>query len=290
MATIHVARDGANIGTFSTDEVREGLRTGRFLPTDMGWEAGMPDWRPLSQMMAEQPVATALAADTSGANALPLGSTPSSGGAGGGLPWEHRQELGVVKAFVDTVVLLLTKPAEAFGMMKTEDGLMDPLFFALIGGCAGMIVAFFFQVLFHSVGIMADRSSDVFGMGLGIGVVFALISMPVLFVCGLFIWSGILHLCLMMLGGANKPFETTFRVVCFASGSTNLLAIVPFCGRVVAPIYNIVLQCMGLARAHETDTGKAVMAVLLPILVCCGAFFLLAVLGGFSALSLFNRH
>jgi hypothetical protein len=47
---------------------------------------------------------------------------------------------------------------------------------------------------------------------------------------------------------------------------------------------------MGLARAHETDTGKAVMAVLLPIIVCCGGLILLAILGGFSALSLFQNH
>ncbi len=42
MAMIHVARDGAKIGEFSRDEVREGLRTGKFLPTDMAWEEGMP--------------------------------------------------------------------------------------------------------------------------------------------------------------------------------------------------------------------------------------------------------
>ena len=55
MATIHLARDGTNIGAFPIEEVREGLRTGRFLPTDMAWEAGMPDWRPLSQVVAEKP-------------------------------------------------------------------------------------------------------------------------------------------------------------------------------------------------------------------------------------------
>ena len=57
METIHVARDGANIGTFSIEEVREGLRTGRFRPTDLAWEAGMTDWRPLSQVVAEKPAA-----------------------------------------------------------------------------------------------------------------------------------------------------------------------------------------------------------------------------------------
>ena len=35
MATIHIGRGGDNLGTFSVEEAREGLRTGRFLPTDL---------------------------------------------------------------------------------------------------------------------------------------------------------------------------------------------------------------------------------------------------------------
>src|SRR5438552_9583448 len=120
MATIHVARDGANIGTFSVEEVREGLRTGRFLPTDMAWETGMADWRPLSQVMAEKPAAATPAPDRAGTTPLPI--TPSvapdatASAPGSGLPWERRQQLGFVKAFFDTVILVLTKPVEAFAM------------------------------------------------------------------------------------------------------------------------------------------------------------------------------
>src|SRR5437870_6411755 len=152
-------------------------------------------------------------------------------------------------------------------MMKPEGDLIDPLLFALIGGSVGMIVAFLFQVGLNSVGFMPDRYSAIFGMG---RIVVGIILIPLILACGSFVWRGIVHLCLMLTGGARKPFETTFRVVCFSTGSTHLLAMVPFCGRLVAPLYNIVLQCMGLARAHETDTGKAVLAVLLPIIVCCG--------------------
>ena len=291
MATIHVARDGTNIGAFSVEEVREGLRTGRFLPTDMAWEAGMADWRPLSQVMAEKPAAVTPASGATGTDAFPSSPSSSSsdaGASGDGLPWEHRQALGLVKAFFDTVSVVLTKPTEAFGMMRTEGGLTDPLLFAVIGGSAGMIVSFLLQIGLQSVGFMADRQSAVFGMG--IGIVFGIILMPVILLIGMFIASGILHLCLMIVGGAKKPFETTFRVVCFSSGSTYLLAMIPVCGGFVAAVYNIVLECMGLARAHETGIDKAVMAVLLPIIICCGGAMLLAILGGFSVLNLFPRH
>ncbi|HWM23215.1 MAG TPA: YIP1 family protein [Chthoniobacterales bacterium] len=283
MAMIHVARDGAKIGEFSREEIREGLRAGKFLPTDMAWEEGMSDWRPLSQVVTDEPAAAAAPAP----GPAYAGALPISDASDRGLPWEHRQELGLVKAFFDTVVLVLTKPNEAFGMMKSEGGLTDPLLFALIGGSIGLIVSFLFQVGLQAAGFMADGQTAIFGMGMGI--VFQIILMPVMLFLGMFIWSGILHLCLMLVGGARRPFETTFRVVCFSTGSTYLLALIPVCGGPIATVYNIVLECMGLARAHETEISKAVMAVLLPILVCCGGLMLIGLVTGFSLVNLLSR-
>jgi hypothetical protein len=288
MAMIHVARGGANIGSFSLEEIREGLPTGRFLPTDMAWEEGMSDWRPLSEVMAGKPDPTIPATDPAGASVVSASPAVSPAEPGDGLPWEHRQELGFVKAFIDTLSLVLTKPAEAFGMMKTEGGLFEPLLYALIGGSIGMIVSFLVRIGVQSMGFMADQQAALFGTGVGIiGMIFL---MPILLICGAFIWSGLVHLCLMMMGGAKKPFEATFRVICFSQGSTGPLAIIPICGGVVSAIYNIVLQCMGLARAHEIEISKAVMAVLLPIIVCCGGGMILAIVGGFSAFSLLSGH
>src|SRR6266853_2086934 len=49
MAMIHVNRGATSLGAFSEEEVREGLRTGRFAPTDIGWREGMANWQALSQ-------------------------------------------------------------------------------------------------------------------------------------------------------------------------------------------------------------------------------------------------
>jgi hypothetical protein len=56
--------------------------------------------------------------------------------------------------------------------------------------------------------------------------------------------------------------------------------IVPVCGGAIAGIWCLVVECIGLAKAHETTTGKAVLAVFLPVIVCCGGGFLLAVMFG----------
>ena len=267
MAMIHVARDAAKLGEFSLEQVQEGLRTGQFRPTDLGWQTGMPDWRPL----AEFAVSTGVAPDGTALIAVAAATVPETG-----LPWEHRKELGFFKAYFDTVSVLLMKPTEAFTMMNREGGLTDPLFFALIGMSAGMIASLLFQLGFQSIPGVGGQNGlvELFGMGTAIGF---LALVPLFMVLGIFLGSGFLHLSLMLLGGAKRPFETTFRVFCFSCGAAYLFSIIPFCGGYVTPIYCIVLESLGLARAHEISTGKAVLAVFLPVIVCCGT---LAVLFG----------
>jgi hypothetical protein len=281
MPMIHVARDGAKLGEFTLEQIREGLGTGQFRATDLGWQSGMADWRPLSEFVG------AAAPGAGAAPTLPLAvSGVSSASAGGGLPWERRAEIGLVKAWFDTVSMLITKPSEAFTMMRPEGGLVDPLLFGLIGGCAGSIVSIIFQVLLRSIPGFASGNDpfNMFGLGAWALIIIYAVLTPVLIAFGLFLGSGILHLCLMMVGGANRSFETTFRVACFASGATNLFLMIPMCGWLIAWVYNIVLECIGLTRAHQTTTGKALLAIFLPLIVCCGlSVLLLVLLGGFGA-------
>ena len=274
MSDIQVNRGETKLGVFSEEEIREGLSSGRFLPSDIGWRPGMPNWVPLSDFPG---VASAPSPADAGAVVV----------AAEGLPWERRQQLGFVQAFVETLKLVLLNPTVAFAIMKKEGGLGDPFLYALIGGSIGFIVNLIWNAAFGSIGALAERERIAGMVGVGVGTVICIILAPVIIAIGLFIGAGILHLCLMLVGGANRSFETTFRVASYAIGSTNLLAIIPFCGGAVATIWNIVLACIGLAKAHETTTGKAVLAVFLPLIVCCG---LIAVLwfvvgvGIFSAL------
>jgi hypothetical protein len=250
----------------------------------------MPDWRPLSEFAAAAATGAGEAPPT-----LPLSvSEVSAPSAGTGLPWEHRAQLGFVKAWFDTVSLLITKPGDAFTLMRPEGGLLDPLFFGLIGGCAGSIVSLLFQGLYQSIpGVSSSNNLfDFLGFGLWGFIIIYAVLMPFLLTIGLFIGGGILHLCLMLVGGANRSFETTFRVACFTAGSANLFSMIPICGGIIAFVYHIVLQIIGVSRAHQTTTGKAALAVFLPLILCCGLFLLLGILaGGLGAFSeYFNRR
>lgn len=48
MAMIHINRDSENIGKFNDQDVADGLKSGRFLPTDLAWREPMTNWAPLS--------------------------------------------------------------------------------------------------------------------------------------------------------------------------------------------------------------------------------------------------
>ena len=48
MAMIHINRDRENIGKFNDQDVADGLKSGRFLPTDLAWREPMSSWEPLS--------------------------------------------------------------------------------------------------------------------------------------------------------------------------------------------------------------------------------------------------
>jgi hypothetical protein len=116
--------------------------------------------------------------------------------------------------------------------------------------------------------------------GMGVGSAAFIVLVPLFIVIGLFIGSAIVHLCLMIVGGANQSFETTFRVIAFSQGSTGPLQMIPICGGPIAGVWALVCNCIGLARAHETDTGRAVLAVFLPLIVCCGGGLLIAFMFG----------
>ena len=172
---IHVNRGATSLGVFSEEEVREGLRTGRFAPTDIGWREGMANWQPLSQF----PELGVGGACVRRLRRSAQAATSEPAAPRGGLPWEHRQERGFFNAFIETLVMVLTKPGEAFAVMKREGGLGEPLIYALIGGCVGGIVSFLFSLGLQSVGFFADRHNMFAAMaGMGIGSVVFIVLIP----------------------------------------------------------------------------------------------------------------
>ena len=301
MNEIHVNRAGKSLGTYTEAEVQSGLDTGRFLGADLAWRSGMENWKPLIQwadfttpMNVPPPVVTQDSVSTLMPELIAEKNLPS---------WERKSETGFFNAFGATVKEVLTEPEPTFRRMRETGGLMTPFVYFLLASSIGVLLSLGVQFGMQSVfgSLAASQNAEVAKafagqrIGIGFAIVAILIFLPVGIFVGSFVGAGIWHLCLMLLGGATKPFEATYRVYCYVAGSTALVALVPCCGGLAAVIWKVVSGSIGLAQVHGISTGKAVTAVLLPLVLCCGIcgvgiyFFVQSMAGNPDFMDAFNK-
>jgi hypothetical protein len=228
---------------------------------------------------------------------LPRGSEwAPAGGAREGTPWERRASIGFASALIETTQQVLTAPTAFFQAMRVEGGIGSPLLYALILGYAGIVVTAIYEFVMTAVigtsigslGELGGGENEAFARMLpalqgGVGLGAKLFLGPVILLVMLFVLAGIMHLGLMLVGGATRGFEATFRVLCY-SEATAIFQVIPLCGQLIGSVYMLVLLTIGLAEAHGTTRGKALVAVLLPVLACCcciGAivFFVVTIVG-----------
>jgi hypothetical protein len=99
-----------------------------------------------------------------------------------------------------------------------------------------------------------------------------LMFLPVLVVFSLALTAVLHHGMLWILRGARFPFETTYRVVAYATGCAAAFAMIPGSwGSLASAVAQVVFTIVGLAKAQEISTAKSLAAVLLPILLCIAA-------------------
>ena len=211
----------------------------------------------------------------------PAGAAPPPPPAGGpGLPFEDTSR-PFLDGLVETIRLIVTQPRDAFRMMAPEGDIGRPLVYAVVLGWIGLIASQLYNLVFQGA-MMRMLGSRMHGMGFGGSVGTAMIMIvvgPIMVVIGLFIWSGLVHLALMLVGGANRSFTATVRSLAYAQTSA-LAQVIPFCGGFAAAIWGIVLSVFAISAAHETTDGKAAAAVLLPMVFCCTCVMLMGVLFG----------
>jgi hypothetical protein len=90
--------------------------------------------------------------------------------------------------------------------------------------------------------------------------------------------SALLHLFLMIVGGNKKGFQGTFRAICYTF-SVFLFQIIPIIGGLIVLIYGLILTIIGVKEGHGITTGRATLAVFLPLI-------LVTILGIVAAISL----
>lgn len=285
MRIIHIARDRQQLGKFTPEQVAEGLRDGRFLPTDLAWEDPMNEWKPLSDFRDLPEIPSATLEPIFEAPEQESFTTPPT--VAGEPAWEQHPPAKLWPSLVTSLTQLLSAPSRTFANMPTEGGLAGPLKFYVIVGTLTSWVSMAYQLILTLINpslTMGERAGDIpQSMMLAVFGFFFLI-MPLIIAIGAFVSAGIFHLLVILLGGADKKFEATFRVCCYAFGAASVFQLVPVCGNYIYMIYGIVLLVIGFREAHKVTNFTAIVCALLPILFCCGAAIALGV--GASALAL----
>ena len=189
-------------------------------------------------------------------------------------PWDYRENLGRFNALVETWKQVMFHPIQFFSKMGREGGLGGPLLYGFIMGEIGLLFSLMWKGMSVFVPPFVDQNGFGDVVGEAAGLTFLFFASPAIVLVMLFMFSAVLHVCLFIVGGAQRSFETTFRVVCYAS-STDLLEIIPCCGWFVGLVWNLILTVIGIRETHEISTERAALAVFLPTIFCCGCVVLI---------------
>jgi hypothetical protein len=183
------------------------------------------------------------------------------------VPFEDRS-IPFLERYWRTLSLSVSDPQRLLSGLKDED-LTGPVIYAMITGSIVGLIGLVWQTLFGSMfSMFNDYGMEEFAMS-GLVNVTMILFMPFFVVAGLFIWSGIYHLCLLLLGTRTRGFGITLRAVAYSYGP-QLLGIIPLCGGLVGGVWAMVLTILGGFYGHRTDAWRAVAAYFIPLVLCCG--------------------
>lgn len=117
---IHVIRNTVRLGVCSAEEIVEGLKSGRFVASDLAWREGMVAWTPLGEWTEFRDMGSPLPAGSSVSAPPPIGPA---------LPWEEARSFS--SAFV-TLGLVVRRPDDVLAGARLSFASTLPLAWILL--------------------------------------------------------------------------------------------------------------------------------------------------------------
>lgn len=196
----------------------------------------------------------------------------ADGGLSSPIPWELRNERGVVRTFVETVRLVCLSPTKFFRTPALEDDAVGAFEFGLVcfalGQLAVVFQAFLISVVGSSVIAIGNRmplavlAAGGYGCVLFATVPAMIVHVPVTAILSVGAASLGTHGTLKLFGAARAPFFSgTVRGMSYAF-ATQVFMIVPVLGVLVSIVWMLVVEMIAVREAHRTSTLTATIAVL----------------------------
>ncbi|HIN53538.1 MAG TPA: hypothetical protein EYM79_04430 [Planctomycetes bacterium] len=180
-----------------------------------------------------------------------------------GLPWESADR-GQSKMWATTKFLLF-RPGDAFTNMFEDDGLGNPIGYAVAGLVLGTVylaissipvlaIACMLAAEHMPAGIDYNKLAIWYGIGLAAWLASGALLIPFLMFAG----GAILHTGMLLLGGSAKPFETTTRMIGYSLGAVlQLTLLTPLVAPLIIPFYFLLHLGYGMTRSHQKTAGQA---------------------------------
>ncbi len=211
-------------------------------------------------------------------------------GLGEPIPWERRSELGLVRAFVDTLRLSTFSPTRFFRTPTTEPSLLVPIAHGVIAPSLGMVLTYVLMGVAlmiggAAVGTFAETSQDSGAIAAMLGIYgcvfvgmspFALLFGPMQALVGLVFATVCSHGTLALMGRTQAKFEDTLRVLSYTNGA-HIAAGIPVLG-LLAWFWVLGVEVIALRELHRCTTDRAAIAAL-----AYRAVMLVVIVGGYAA-------
>jgi hypothetical protein len=153
----------------------------------------------------------------------------------------------LLAAIPQTVIRVITKPAEFFREMPKTGGYFDPLVFVVVlGTVAGIIQTVVNTILYFSVmGVTAILGSLIF--------------MPIMIALFSFVGAGILFL-IWKLMGSQENYEVAYRGAAYLaalSPITTVIGLIPYLGTVISLVIMLYYLVIVSTEVHGIPSKKA---------------------------------
>jgi predicted RNA-binding Zn-ribbon protein involved in translation (DUF1610 family) len=178
----------------------------------------------------------------------------------GVMPWIERKRRGLLKAFLGTILLAMTRPARLMRGVPKSASVGE----ALVFGIAMSAVTLALGLALPTIGYWAWNAL-VWGWGPEFWEILwmaVMVAFAFFFVAGIIpLWAVCSHAVLRVTGGTRYSVDRTLQALGYSAGA-NVISAVPFVGWMLGGLWWSVSAVIMLSTGQKVHAGRAVVAVL----------------------------